>query len=101
MQKLHLQIAYIFTQLTSLANTILEFTNSEWPSSSSSHDESLQFGIAMDIILPEVKCPLLYQCLLKNYDPHSPHTIVPQVAVHSFMEADGLSYEEAFDYYYN
>ena len=60
---MQLQIVDIFTQLTSLSNAIIDFTNSEWPSSSSSHNEYLQFGIAMDIIFPEVKCPLLYQRL--------------------------------------
>ena len=54
-----LPILYTCTQLTSFANAVIDFTTSKWPSSLSSHNESLEFGIAMVIIFPEVNNLLL------------------------------------------
>ena len=58
----------------------------------------MELGIAMDNF-PEVN-KLLLPRPTKKVGPHL-YIVGTQVAIHSFMWADGLTYEDAFNYYYN
>ena len=98
---LGLPLVYIFTQLTSLVNTFIDFTSLERPLSSSSCNKALQFGIAMDIIFPEVVSDLITTHAHKESMTFTLLLSLTQVGTHSFMEADGLTHEDAFNYYCN
>ena len=53
-QLAHLVYHPIFTQLTEVANDIIHFTYTNWPATSTCLDDTRIFGVAMDILFPEV-----------------------------------------------
>ena len=45
---------HLFLQLRKIATEIIAFANNEWCSTSSGFDETVVFGVAMDLLFPEV-----------------------------------------------
>ena len=69
----------------------------ECPGSSSGSNEDLLFGIAINILFPEVT---FMEISLQNEIHFMYNFVHLQVSIHSLMEADGLSYEQGSNVYY-
>ena len=80
---------FTFVQLGKIANEIIYFTYTDWP--------AVMFGVAIDILFPEVsdKNSKSFEVCIGLFCTDT------QVAIHSLMEADKVTYEEAFAFYYS